>query len=69
MMNRISRIFSPTATSSNRPKVRVPRLRMNVISRQITIAGRFTRPPSSWSAVPCIHTGTCSPMPDMNSVK
>ena len=58
-----------TAMSSNRPKVLVPRDRIQVTSRQTAIAGMLTMPPVPSSGVAVIQTGMLMPMPDRNASK
>ena len=58
-----------TATSSNRPKALVPRDRIQVTSRQTTMAGMLTMPPLPSSGVEVIQMGMWMPMPDRNASK
>ena len=58
-----------TAMSSNRPKVLVPRERIQVTSRQTAMAGMLTMPPMPSSGVDVIQTGMWMPMPERNASK
>ena len=58
-----------TAISSKRPKVLVPRERIQVTSRQTRIAGRLTMPPVPSSGVEVIQTGIWMPMPERKASK